>query len=92
MRFDNFCPSLVKKGTLRRRCCNTCGQYFPSLVAKNRHQAANVAVPHKEDYEDQDINKEYADLGLHIDASEEEDAPVSRNIFEIMRRPLILDE
>ena len=39
-----------------------------------------------------DDDKESADLGLHEDASEEEDAPVFRNIFEIMRWPLILYE
>ena len=40
--------------------------------------------------EDQDEDEE----SLGIDASEEEDAPapVYRNIFEIMRRPFVLDE
>ena len=93
MPFDAFCPSLVKKETLARRCCGTCGKYFQSVAAQNRHQAAHVSVPH-DDTESQDIDddKESADLGLHEDASEEEDAPVFRNIFEIMRWPLILYE
>ena len=44
MPFDVFCPWLVKKGTLARRCCGTCGKYFPIVAAKNQHLAAHVAI------------------------------------------------
>ncbi|GFO17255.1 RNA-directed DNA polymerase from mobile element jockey-like [Plakobranchus ocellatus] len=54
MPFDAFCPSLVKKGTLARRCCSTCGQYFPNIAAKNRHQAAHSAAEVVPAQEDQD--------------------------------------
>ncbi|GFO45140.1 hypothetical protein PoB_007164500 [Plakobranchus ocellatus] len=90
MPFDAFCPWLVKKGTLARRCCSTCGQYFPSIAAKNRHQAAHSTAEVMPAQEDQDEDEE----SLGIDASEEEDAPapIYRNILEIMRGPFVLDE
>ncbi|KAK3773168.1 hypothetical protein RRG08_013755 [Elysia crispata] len=90
MPFNAFCPSLVKKGTLAKKCCSTCGQYFPSIAAKNCHQAAHSAAEVVPAQEDQDVDEE----SLGIDASEEEDAPapIYRNIFEIMCGPFVLDE
>ncbi|KAK3773146.1 hypothetical protein RRG08_013733 [Elysia crispata] len=65
-------------------------KYFPSIAAKNRHQAAHSAAEVVPVQEDQDEDEE----SLGIDASEEEDAPapIYRNIFEIMCGPFVLDE
>ena len=71
----------MKKETLARRCCGTCGKYFPIVAAKNQHLAAHVAMPH-DDTESQGFiedDEESADLGLY------EHGPV----FEIMREPFI---
>ena len=83
--FDAFCPSLVKKGTLQKRCCSTCGQYFPSIAANTRHQAAHSAleVP-------AEITAEQNEPMACAHATE--NAPIFRNIFDVMQGPFAIDE
>ena len=78
--FDHYCPSLVKKACIPNRICRHCGMYFPSIAAMGRHAVSHNKPPGDEDTEEEEEEEEE----MQIEEGISEDAPVYKNIFDIM--------
>lgn len=92
--YDLFCPSQARN--IHQHVCSTCGIYFPSKAAVKRHKPAHVEDKEESPVEqemvtdDEDVAKEPHATNAHT--QEENQMPVFRNIFEVMRCPWVDEE
>jgi hypothetical protein len=90
--YDLYNP-VVKSEMFKDRVCQDCGIYFPSKAAVKRHKPAHKKVPlgrnsESEDHENVDEDPENEESEVD-DEGTTEDAPIYRNIFEIMANPWV---
>ena len=49
--FDDYCPSLIRKGLLKKRSCPHCGLYHSTIKAMIAHKRVCHANPRRRNYE-----------------------------------------
>ena len=78
--FDLYCPSM--KDTLENGICETCGSYWPSKAAKDRHKKC---LRMSDDIDSEDESDEIEESTP--ETNEEDRMPIFNNVFELFKWP-----
>ena len=78
--FDLYCPSM--KDTLENGICETCGSYWPSKAAKDRHKKCHRM---SDDIDSEDESDEIEESTP--ETNEEDRMPTFNNVFELFKGP-----
>ena len=81
--FDLYCPSM--KNALENGICETCGSYWPSKAAKDRHKKCHRVIDGTESEDEVEWIEDAANNSIETNA--EQRKPIFENIFDLFQGP-----